>query len=227
MWSRKHYRGSYAVDLWVDDLASKKFTKLGDPDYKGNMLWPMYAGNEIYFVADMLPNEKNVKFGSPEVMKSVNNIYKISDKGGKPVQVTQHGDGNLYFPSISADGKTIVYEDNFGIWKLDVATGKSTEIRVDIKSDGKENDTELVTLANEAEGFHLSPSNRRAAIAVARRNLHHRHRARRDAARHRHCRGRNRTRAGRPTANGSRSFPTAPAAKKSSSPTNSARTSSN
>ena len=122
--------------------------------------------NEIYFVADMLPNEKSVKFGGPEVMQSVNNIYKISDKGGKPVQVTQHGDGNLYFPSISADGKTIVYEDNFGIWKLDVATGKSTEIRVDIKSDGKENDTELVTLANDAAGFHISPSNRRAAIAV-------------------------------------------------------------
>jgi tricorn protease len=166
VWSRKHYRGSYAVDLWVEDLASKKFTKLGDPDYKGNMLWPMYAGNEIYFVADIVPNEKGVKFGSPEVMKSVNNIYKISDKGGKPVQVTQHGDGNLYFPSISADGKTIVYEDNFGIWKLDVASGKSTEIRVDIKSDGKENDTELVTLANDAAGFHISPSNRRAAIAV-------------------------------------------------------------
>ncbi len=166
VWSRKHYRGSYAVDLWVEDIAAKKFTKLGDPDYKGNYLWPMYAGNEIYFVADMLPNEKTVKFGSPEVMKSVNNIYKISDKGGKPVQVTQHGDGNLYFPSISADGKTIVYEDNFGIWKLDVASGKSSEIRVDIKSDAKENDSDLVTLANAAEGFHVSPSNRRAAIAV-------------------------------------------------------------
>src|ERR1700689_1178341 len=124
------------------------------------------ANSYVFFVADMLPNEKTIKFGSPEVMQSVNNIYKMSDKGGKPVQVTHHGDGNLYFPSISADGKTIVYEDNFGIWKLDVASGKSNEIRVDIKSDGKENDTELVTLANDAEGFHLSPSNRRAAIVA-------------------------------------------------------------
>jgi len=168
VWSRKHYRGSYAVDLWVMDMASKKFTRLvGDPDYKGNYFWPMYAGNsDIYFVADMLPNEKTIKFGSPEVMQSVNNIYKISDKGGKAVQVTHHGDGNLYFPSVSADGKTIVYEDNFGIWKLDVASGKSSEIRVDIKSDGKENDTELITLANDAEGFNVSPSNRRAAIVA-------------------------------------------------------------
>ncbi|HXS98736.1 MAG TPA: S41 family peptidase [Candidatus Limnocylindrales bacterium] len=165
-WSRKHYRGSYAADLWVEDLATQKFTRLGDEDYKGNMLWPMYAANgEIFFVSNELPNEKSVKPGSPEVMKSLNNIWKISDKGGKPVQVTHHGDGNLFFPSISADGKTIVYEDNFGVWKLDTATGKDTEIRVDVKSDAKENDTELITLTS-AEAFHLSPSNKRAAIAA-------------------------------------------------------------
>jgi tricorn protease len=167
VWSRKHYRGAYAGDLWVMDVAAKTFTKLGDSEFKGNYLWPMYAaGGEIYFVSDRTPNEKNIKYGGPEVMKSVNNIWKISEKGGAAVQVTHHTDGNLYFPSISADRKTIVYEDNFEMWKLDVATGKSTEIRIDLKADPKENDTELVTVNNDAEGFHLSPSNRRAAIVV-------------------------------------------------------------
>jgi tricorn protease len=167
VWSRKHYRGAYAADLWVMDVAAKTFAKLGDPDYKGNYLWPMYGRNgEIYFVADRTANEKNIKYGGPEVMKSVNNIWKISEKGGTPVQVTHHSDGNLFFPSISADGRTIVYEDNFGIWKLDTASGKSTEIRVDIKSDAKENDVELVTINNQAESFHLSPSNKRAAITA-------------------------------------------------------------
>jgi tricorn protease len=167
VWSRKHYRGSYAADLWVMDVAAKKFTKLVDDDYKGNRFWPMYGINgEIYFVSNELPNEKTIKFGGPEVMKSVNNIWKISEKGGKATQVTHHADGNLFFPSISADRKTIVYEDNFGIWKLDTASGKSAEIRIDIKSDVKENDTELVTISNEAEGFHVSPTNRRAAIVA-------------------------------------------------------------
>ncbi len=166
VWSRKHYRGSYAADLWVEELATQKFTKLGDEAYKGNMLWPMYGHDGyIYFVSNELPNEP-VKPGSAEVMKSLNNIWKISEKGGKAVKVTNHGDGNLFFPSISADGKAIVYEDNFGIWKLDTATGKSTEIRVEIKSDLKSNKTELVTIANEAEGFSISPTNRRAAIEV-------------------------------------------------------------
>ncbi len=167
VWSRKHYRGSYAVDLWLEDVAAKKFTRLGDDDYKGNYLWPMYGRNgEIYYVADEMPNEKSVKWGSPEIYKSVNNIWKISDHGGKPVQVTHHTSGNLFFPSMSADGKTIVYEENFGLWKLDTATGKSAEIRIDIKSDPKENETELVTIENEAQAFNLSPSTRRAAIST-------------------------------------------------------------
>jgi tricorn protease len=167
VWSRKHYRGSYNVDLWVEDVAAKKFTRLADDDYKGNYMWPMYGRNgDIYYVADQMPNEKSVVWGSPEIYKSVNNIWKISERGGKPVQVTHHTSGNLFFPSMSADGKTIVYEENFGLWKLDVATGKSAEIRVDIKSDAKENEVELVTINNEAQSFHLSPSTRRAAIAT-------------------------------------------------------------
>ncbi|HEY3740873.1 MAG TPA: S41 family peptidase [Bryobacteraceae bacterium] len=167
VWTRKHYRGAYAADLWVMDTSNKTYTKLGDSEFKGNYLWPMYAANgEIYFVSDRTSNEKNIKFGGPEVMQSVNNIWKMSDKGGNPVQVTHHTDGNLYFPSISADRKTIVYEDNFGLWKLDVASGKTSEIRVDVKSDSKDNDTELVSVNGDADGFNLSPSSRRAAVEV-------------------------------------------------------------
>lgn len=167
VWSRKHYRGAYAADLWVRDVRANTFTKLGDAEFKGNYLWPMYgAKGEIYFVSDRTASEKNIKFGGLDVMKSVNNIWKISESGGSAVQVTHHTDGNLFFPSIAADRKTIVYEDNFGLWKLDTASGKSTEIRIDVKADPKENDRELVTVNNEAEGFHLSPSGRRAAVVV-------------------------------------------------------------
>jgi tricorn protease len=167
VWSRQHYRGSYAVDLWVMDTGSKKFTRLGDPDYKGNYLWPMFGrGNEIYFVADRLADEKHIKFGGPEVMKSVNNIWRIPARGGAAVQVTRHTSGSLFFPSISADGKTIVYEEHFGLWKLDLASNKSSEIRIDIQSDVKDNEVELRTIQSEAEGFNLSPSTRRAAIAT-------------------------------------------------------------
>src|SRR5262249_28501551 len=56
VWSRKHYRGSYAADLWIGDVANKTYTQLlGDEHY--NRYWPMWAADDaIYFVADPLPN---------------------------------------------------------------------------------------------------------------------------------------------------------------------------
>ncbi len=99
VWNRQHYRGSYAADLWLEDVSAKKFTKLGDEDYKGNYLWPMYGRNgEIYYVADELPNEKSVKFGGADVMQEhQQHLGKISEKpGGKPVQVTHHTSGSLF-----------------------------------------------------------------------------------------------------------------------------------
>jgi tricorn protease len=165
-WSRRHYRGSYAADLWIADIAAKSYTKLlADEQY--NRYWPMWgADGSIYFVGDPLPNEKSVSPGSLDVRKSVNNIYKIPVKGGQPAQVTRHTDGSLFWPSMSSDGKVIVYEDNFGIWKLDVASGKSSEIKLDIATDEKENEVELETITNEVDGFDLSPSGRRAVVSA-------------------------------------------------------------
>lgn len=167
VWWRQHYRGSYAADLWVLDIKSKKYTHLSDGDYKGNYFWPMYAADGyIYFVSDRLPNESNIKPGSREVFKSVNNIWKIPENGGKAEQVTHHASGRLFFPSISSDGKTIVYEQDFTLWKLDVKSGKSTPVRVNIVSDDKENDVETITIHNETDSYDLSPSTKRAAISA-------------------------------------------------------------
>ncbi len=165
-WSRQHYRGSYAADLWVADLGAKTYTKLL-ADERYNRFWPMWgADGAIYFVADPLPNDKNVAPGSADVRKSVNNIYKIPAKGGQPVQLTHHPDGNLFWPSMSSDGKVIVYEELFGIWKLDVASGKTNEIKIDIAADEKDNEEDFETITNEVDSFDISPSGRRAVISA-------------------------------------------------------------
>ena len=167
-WSRQHYRGSYAADLWVANLADKTYTKLlGDEQY--NRYWPMWgADNGIYFVGDPLPDDRSVKPGSPEVRKSANNIYRIPSSGGpaQPVQVTKHTDGHVFWPSMSSDGKVIVYEDNFGIWKLDVASGRTSEIKLDIVTDEKDNEVEIETVTNDVDAFDISPSGRRAVISA-------------------------------------------------------------
>lgn len=167
VWWRQHYRGSYAADLWVMDVKQKKFRQLADGDYKGNYFWPMAASDGfIYFVSDRLGDESNVKPGSKEVMKSVNNLWKIPEGGGRAVQVTHHTTGRMFFPSISSDGKTIVYEEDAGLWKLDTKTGKSAQIKIDIASDDKENELEMLTVHNDTDGYSLSPSSKRAAVSV-------------------------------------------------------------
>ena len=165
-WSRRHYRGSYSADLWIADFQARTFNKLlGDERY--NRLWPMWgADGSIYFVGDPLPNERTVVPGSLEVRKSVNNIYKGPVNGGQPVQVTRHTSGSLFWPSMSSDGKVIVYEDSFGIWKLDVASGRTSEIKLAIATDEKENELDIEPLNNEVDGFDISPSGRRAVISA-------------------------------------------------------------
>src|SRR5947207_7952460 len=166
VWTRQHYRGSFAADLWIADLAAKTYTKLL-PDERYNRYWPMWgADGAIYYVADPLPNDKSVVPGSPDVRKSVNNIYKIPANGGQPVQVTRHVDGNLFWPSMSSDGKVIVYEELFGIWKLDVASGKTSEIKVEIDADEKDNEHDVETVRNDVDAFDISPSGRRAVISA-------------------------------------------------------------
>jgi tricorn protease len=166
VWTRQHYRGSFAADLWIADLGAKTYTKLL-PDERYNRYWPMWgADNAIYFVADPLPNDRNVAPGSPDVRRSVNNIYKIPVGGGQPVQVTRHVDGNLFWPSMSSDGKVIIYEELFGIWKLDVASGRTSEIKIEIAADEKDNDTDVEVVKDEVDSFDLSPSGRRAAISA-------------------------------------------------------------
>ncbi len=167
VWWRKHYRGSYAADLWVLDVDSKSSRKLLDADLpdseKPNNFWPLYGNGEIFFVSD---REVQAKAGSKDAMRSANNIWKIPEGGGKPVQITHHKDGSLFFPSISSDGKVIVYEENFGLWKLDTATGRTSEVKIDITSDDKENEHSLLTIHNEADSYDLSPSTKRAAISA-------------------------------------------------------------
>ncbi len=167
VWTRKHYRGSYAADLWIGDLAQETYRQLlAGEDY--NRYWPMWGSdNNIYFVADPLPNDQAIKPGSLEIFKSANNIYRIAANGsGQPVQVTKHTSGSLFWPSMSGDGKVIVYEESFGIWKLDVASGRTSEIKINIATDDKENEFEVATLTNEVDSFDLSPSGQRAIISA-------------------------------------------------------------
>jgi len=149
---RKYYRGAYQTDVMVMDIAAKRFTKI--TDFEGLDSWPMWSQDgSIYLVSDREGN-------------GLTNIWRASEEGGKAERVTSFKSGDVRWPSISADGKVIVFEHDFGIWKLDVASRKAAPIHLDIAAETQENASEVVTFSSQADDFDLAPSSRRIAFSI-------------------------------------------------------------
>ncbi|HEY7545653.1 MAG TPA: biopolymer transporter Tol, partial [Blastocatellia bacterium] len=110
---RKYYRGAAQSDVTVMDIAAKKFTDL--TDFDGMDTWPMWSRDGfIYFVSD--------REGA-----GLTNIWRVAEAGGKAERVTSFKTGDVRWPAMSSDGKTIVFEHDFGVWKLDVGSRKVSE----------------------------------------------------------------------------------------------------
>ena len=149
---RKYYRGSYQSDIMVMDVSAKKFTQL--TDFDGLDSWPMWGRDgHIYFVSD--------REGS-----GLTNIYRVSENGGKADKVTTFKAGDVRWPSISADGRVIMFEHDFGIWKLDLNSKRATPITLNIDAETQENLTEVQSFNSQADDYDLAPNSRRIAFSI-------------------------------------------------------------
>ncbi len=149
---RKYYRGAYQTDVTVMDIAAKSFKDL--TDFDGLDSWPQWAADgHIYFVSDREGN-------------GLTNVFRVAESGGKAEQVTDFKAGDVRFPSISADGKTLVFEHDFGIWKLDLAGKKATPIKLDIAAETQESLTEFRDLNSQADEFDVAPNGRKAVVGI-------------------------------------------------------------
>jgi tricorn protease len=149
---RKFYRGSAQSDVVVMDISSKRFTQL--TDFDGHDSWPMWANDGfIYFVSDREGN-------------GLTNVWRVAESGGKAERITSFKSGDVRWPAISADGRTIVFEHDFGIWKLDVPSKKAAPIKLNIAAETQENMTEMQSFASQADDFDLAPSARRIAFSI-------------------------------------------------------------
>src|SRR5262249_25846552 len=137
---RKYYRGAYSTDVMIMDIAARKSTRL--TDFDGLDSWPMWsADGAIYFVSDREGNT------------GLTNIWRLGENGGKADRVTSFKTGDVRWPAMSADGKVIVFEHDFGIWKLDVASKKTTPIHLDIDAETQENASEMMSFSSQADDF--------------------------------------------------------------------------
>jgi tricorn protease len=145
---RKGYKGNRTDDIWVQDLETKRITQLTDTDLQQFRdhtpdVYPMWgADGQIYFASER---------------SGIFNIWRIAPGGGAPTQVTFHKEDGIQFPSISPDGRTIAYENEFELWTLDLPSGTPTKVVVDMKFDTRGNLVTWDRARNRAQGFSPSP----------------------------------------------------------------------
>jgi len=112
--------------------------------------WPMWQpdGSAIAYVSD--------RTGTPNLwLKTI---------GGTAHQITHFTDGRVLFPAQSGDGKTIVFERNFGIWKTDLA-GHASPVSIVLRGAPPRPGTEHLTLRRVA-GAVLSPDGKKLAFTA-------------------------------------------------------------
>jgi Tol biopolymer transport system component/C-terminal processing protease CtpA/Prc len=116
----------------------------------GKNLWPMWGANgTLVFMSDRSGKE---------------NLWSVPKAGGSATQLTQFTNGRVLWPSITANGRTVAFERDFGIWTLDV--GSRVPRRLDIRLMGTiEGPTPTVRRETQGwSGVAVSPDGRKWAF---------------------------------------------------------------
>jgi Tol biopolymer transport system component len=118
-WWRNGHSHIDEAELWLKPVAANApYRRLLGATSK--RLWPMWSadGRSLWFMSDE---------GGAE------NLWRMPLDGGAPQQVTRFTDGRVLFPAIGYDGKAIVFEREFEIWRLDTATGAVARVPIALR----------------------------------------------------------------------------------------------
>ena len=142
----KRYKGGTAQDIYLFDFGKMKDTKL--TKFEGTDRIPMWIGQKIYFSSDR---------------DRVLNIYSYDNATGKIDKLTSHTEYDVRRPS--KGGNKIVYELGGTLWILDVKTGKTNKVEVEIRADMPEV-RPYWKKVKRITGFDCSPSGNQALVVA-------------------------------------------------------------
>jgi tricorn protease len=113
-------------------------------------LWAMSTadGKQMFYVSDR---------------NGAENIWSNA-KGGQAKPLTNFTNGRVLWANLAYDGKEIVFERNFGLWKINADGGKATEIPVTLRGVATSPTTERINLSTQIREFSLSPDGKKVAI---------------------------------------------------------------
>ena len=150
-WWRNGHSHLDESEVWLmHDGAKPTYEKIAGGDAKE--VWPMWTadGRSLYYVSDQ---------------SGAQNIW-FRPIGGTEKQVTHFKDGRVLWPNISYDGKMIVFERNFEIWKMDTTSGNATQVSIARRGASAEPVVEHLSLTNGMQDLVLSPDGRKLAFVV-------------------------------------------------------------
>ena len=115
--------------------------------------WPMWAadGRTIYYVSD--------RSGAP-------NLWQRAASGGAEQQLTKFTDGRVLWPTISGDGKGIVFERDFRIWSYDIASAAARPVAIELRGSASGAVVEHRSLSTGLQELALSPDGKKVAFTV-------------------------------------------------------------
>jgi Tol biopolymer transport system component/C-terminal processing protease CtpA/Prc len=150
-WWRKGHSHLDESELWLlHDTAKPRYERLTERGAK--QMWPMWTpdGKSIYFVSDR---------------SGAQNVWQLTP-GESPRQVTRFTNGRVLWPTMSYDGRTIVFERDFEIWKLETADGRAAKVTIAKRGVPSTPLLEHVTMNNDFQDLALSPDGRKVVFVA-------------------------------------------------------------
>jgi len=140
----KRYRGGGMPSIWIFNTQSHDIEVV--PGERANDVKPLWLGDgKIYFLSD---RDKIV------------NIFSY-DQGTKKVEkLTSFRDYDVR--SLNGHGNTLIFEQEGRIHTLDLATKKSTPLKIHIQADALYKRTHYVDVSSNIRAFSISPTGQRA-----------------------------------------------------------------
>ncbi len=143
----KRYKGGTAGDVWVERDGGT-FARL--VSLAGNVVWPMWLGERIYFLSDH---------------EGVGNIYSVRADGNDLRRHTHETEYFVRFPS--TDGTTIAYTTGARIALLDTHSDTVSYVDVPAPSSAVQTKRRFVEIEDGLE--HIAPSPDGTAVALVSR----------------------------------------------------------
>src|SRR5581483_2391993 len=149
-WWRHGHSHIDESEIWTKPVAGEGgYKRIVEEDAKQG--WPMWSadGQTLFYTSDRTGSE---------------NIFRQSlDSKSPPRQITHFEDGRLLWPSISYDGREIVFERGFTIWKVDTKSGAATEVPITLRGSASSPATVHHTFT-EFSDLALSPDGKKIAV---------------------------------------------------------------